>query len=124
MRKLILIFALSIITSSCGIFYDDVSPCQKKAYMYGCNQCEVTIPIIRPFANEQDMIALQNPTTKQVARCYSTPEEPAEYCAKYFESKNYVRFRDIPYKTANYDFRKKNTFPTRRWRDYERTPRW
>jgi len=36
----------------------------------------------------------------------------------------YVRLRDIPYKSANYDFLKTDTYPTRRWRDGETTPRW
>lgn len=35
-----------------------------------------------------------------------------------------VRFEDIPYKTANYDFLKTGTYPTRRWRPGEITPRW
>jgi len=70
------------------------------------------------------MITLQNPTTKQIVRCYATDDQPAEYCAKYFESLNFVRIRDIPYKTADHDFLTKDTFPTRRWRDNEQTPRW
>ena len=38
--------------------------------------------------------------------------------------KGYVRLREIPYKPADYDFLKTDTYPTRRWRGGELTPRW
>lgn len=69
-------------------------------------------------------IGLQNLRDRTVVRCYSNGENSAEACARYFEEKGYVRFRDIPYKTANYDFLKVDTYPTRRWRDSETSPRW
>ena len=124
MKKLILTITLTLTIAACNSSkcYEKCDP--NAVYKYGCRQCETLVPIYQPFGNEQGMIALQNPTSKQIVRCYATDTEPAEYCAKYFESQNYVRFRDIPYKTANYDFMKKDTYPTRRWRNYERTPRW
>lgn len=76
------------------------------------------------YANEETQINLQQPFTRVIVKCYSTKYEPAETCAKLFESKGYVRFEDIPYKTANYDFPKTGTYPTRRWRPGEITPRW
>lgn len=76
------------------------------------------------YANEETQINLQQPSTRVIVKCYSTKYEPAETCAKLFESKGYVRFEDIPYKTANYDFLKTGTYPTRRWRPGEITPRW
>ena len=72
----------------------------------------------------QEEIGLQNLRDRTIVRCYGNNENSAEDCAKYFEQKGYVRFKDIPYKTANYDFLKVDTYPTRRWRDSETTPRW
>ena len=43
---------------------------------------------------------------------------------RFYEKNNYVRLTDIPYKVAKYDRLTKDTFPTRRWRNGERTPRW
>lgn len=69
-------------------------------------------------------IGLQNSRDRTVVHCYDSERASAEECAKYFEAKGYVRFRDIPYKTAGYDFLKVDTYPTRRWRNSEITPRW
>lgn len=63
------------------------------------------------YANEETQINLQQPFTRVIVKCYSTKYEPAETCAKLFESKGYVRFEDIPYKTANYDFSKPEPIP-------------
>lgn len=82
------------------------------------------IPAPAGYANEQKQISLLNPMTRNIIHCYSTNNYPAEECARIYENKNYVRFRDIPYKTANYDFLTRDTYPTRRWRMGERTPRW
>ena len=69
-------------------------------------------------------IYLQEPFTRVIARCYASAEYAAESCAKSFEQKGFVRIKNIPYKTARYDFLTKDTYPTRRWRENERTPRW
>lgn len=90
----------------------------------GCHQKTAESGTIKYFANEEDMISLQNLTTRVVVHCYTTEDMLAETCAQAFEKKNFVRFRDIPYRTANYDFLKKGTYPTRRWRSGEKTPRW
>lgn len=76
------------------------------------------------YGNEQDTIVLQNPTSRVIATCYSTADVSAYTCARLFESKDYVRVTNIPYKTANYDKLRTDTYPTRRWRGNERTPRW
>ena len=76
------------------------------------------------YVNEEDQINLQHPYTRVIVKCFATAREPAESCAGFFEAKGYVRFRDIPYKTANYDFLKGGSYPTRRWRSGELTPRW
>ena len=76
------------------------------------------------FANEETQINLLHPYTRVIVKCYATRYEPAETCAQMFENRGYVRFEDIPYKTANYDFLKSGHYPTRRWRPNEITPRW
>ena len=76
------------------------------------------------FAASCDGIGLQNPYNRTVVHCYNGDSSSAEDCARNFEKKGFVRFRDIPYKTANFDFLKVDTYPTRRWRDSEITPRW
>lgn len=85
-------------------------------------------PIIRsvsdPFPNDQTVITLQNLDNRAIARCSDEGNHTAENCARYFEENGYIRLRDIPYKTANYDFLKVDTYPTRRWRDSEITSRW
>lgn len=76
------------------------------------------------FINDDSLITLQNLNNRVVIRCYDNGGISAETCAKYFEKKGYVRLRDIPYKTADFDFLKTDTYPTRRWRDNELTSRW
>ena len=76
------------------------------------------------YANEETQISLQEPYTRVIVKCYSTRYEPAETCAKLFENRGYVRFRDIPYKTATYDLKSPRKYPTRRWRSGEITSRW
>lgn len=90
-------------------------------------QTEEILPLkpARPvYGNEQDTIVLQNQTNRVIATCHSTEDVSADSCAQAFEAKGYVRIRDIPYKTADYDFLKTDTYPTRRWRGGEKTPRW
>ena len=75
-------------------------------------------------AAENDIVGLQNPQDRTIVYCYSGNNSSAEQCAKHFENKGYVRIRDLPKKTANYDFLTVDTYPTRRWRSGELTPRW
>lgn len=76
------------------------------------------------FPNDACAIALQNLETRELAYCYSNPDSTAESCAGFYEKQGFIRLREIPYKTANYDFLKVDTYPTRRWRDAEITSRW
>lgn len=75
-------------------------------------------------AEQVNNIGLQNLTTRELVYCYSNPKTSAEDCAKHYESKGFVRLRDIPSKTAKYDSLTVDTYPTRRWRNGEITPRW
>lgn len=76
------------------------------------------------YANEEAVISLREPKTRVIVRCYQNEYQPAEFCAQMFEEKGYVRFNDIPHKPAKYDFITKDTYPTRRWREGEASPRW
>lgn len=76
------------------------------------------------YPNDEPVIVLQNLDNRVLAYCYTSSNSSSEDCAKVFEQNGYVRLRDIPYKTADYDFLKTDTYPTRRWRDDELTPRW
>ena len=76
------------------------------------------------YGNDLPYIVLQQPQSRVIATCYRSANVSAETCAKLFESKGYVRLRNIPYKTADYDFLRTDTYPSRRWRGNEDTPRW
>ena len=75
-------------------------------------------------ASNDYYIGLQNLTTRTVVYCYNGTTQSAEQCATYYESKGYTRFRDIPTRTAKYDFLTVDTYPTRRWRNGDFSPRW
>jgi hypothetical protein len=64
------------------------------------------------------------PTVVYNTNCYDNEETTAEQCASYYETQGFVRFRDIPSRVAKYDFLTVDTFPTRRWRNGELSPRW
>lgn len=94
-----------------------------------CDRCYTPKPKCvyeqhKSYVNDADLIVLQNPQSRVVVECYTSERNSAEYCARQFEKRGYVRLSDIPYKSANYDFLKTDTYPTRRWRDGEITPRW
>ncbi len=76
------------------------------------------------FAAENSRIGLQNIYTRAVVYCYANSQYSAEDCASYYETLGYIRMRNLPSKTAKYDFLAVDTYPTRRWRSGELTPRW
>ena len=67
---------------------------------------------------------LENARKTLDAYCYSSPSYTAEYCAKEFEGKGFVRLTDVPRLPAEYDALKADTYPTRRWRKDNKIPRW
>ncbi len=69
-------------------------------------------------------IALQNLNSREVVTCYNNTQYSAEECAQYFEGQGYIRTKYIPYKPARFDYLTVDTFPARRWRSGEVTPRW
>ncbi len=73
---------------------------------------------------QHKVIALENLTTRVIAYCYATPEFSAEQCAAELETQGYVRLNDIPRFTAKDSTLEGGTYPTRRWRENNRVPRW
>lgn len=70
-------------------------------------------------------IVLIHPVTRTQVLCFDTPTEDAVQCAENFRASGYVLITDVPQLPARYDFLRKNTYPTRRWRDGgEVVPRW
>ena len=80
--------------------------------------------VSQSLACNDDRVGLQNQDTRTVVYCYSNAQYSAEQCAAYYETLGYVRLSDIPSKAAKYDFLHVDTYPTRRWRSGELTPRW
>lgn len=113
MLKKLFIGAIFFIIGACSLLKDYGS--EGKINYIAAPPCYVNTPL---------KISLINPMNKYTVHCYSTPSISSEECAIRFERQGYVRYRDIPYKTANYDFLHRETYPTRRWREDERTPRW
>lgn len=74
--------------------------------------------------NLQSVILLQHPTSGKLACCRDTAEVTAEECARALEEECFVRVQDLPYRPAKYDFLTTDTYPTRRWRENEKAPRW
>ena len=74
--------------------------------------------------NMQPVIILQHQTKGTLVCCRTTDEVTAEECAQALEKACFVRIQDLPYRSAQYDFLTVDTYPTRRWRENEKTPRW
>ena len=114
--KIIMVSAILIATSGCGSFdtsglFSSNAPAPQYEYIIAPN-------------SDGEVVGLQNLLTREVVYCYNGEATSKEECATLFEEKGYTRFRDIPYKTANFDELKVDTYPTRRWRDSEITSRW
>lgn len=74
---------------------------------------------------KEEVIALENLTTRVIAYCYASEEFTAEECADELEkTQGFVRLTNIPRVTANYDDLTTGTYPTRRWRNGDFVPRW
>ncbi len=71
-----------------------------------------------------NFITLQHPLHRTVITCYKTMFMSAEYCAANHEAKGYVRLLDKTKMPAKYDLINNSTYPSRRWREEENSPRW
>ncbi len=74
--------------------------------------------------NMQPVILLQHQTSGKLACCRDTADVTAEECARVLEAQCFVRVQNLPYRPAKYDFLTTDTYPTRRWRENEKAPRW
>ncbi len=74
--------------------------------------------------NVEPVILLQHQTSGKLACCRDTGDVTAEECARALEAECFVRVQDLPYRPAKYDFLTTDTYPTRRWRENEKAPRW
>ena len=95
---------------ACCVWHEPSDPLQEPVY-------EVEAPRI-------DVITLQNLRTRVLIHCMDSDYASAEMCARNYERAGYVRLTDIPAQTADKDFLKADTYPTRRWRRDELVPRW
>ena len=73
---------------------------------------------------DEDVVSLQNLKTREIVHCRASLQHTSDECAKAFESMGYVRFKNIPTQAAEYDSLRTNTYPSRRWREGEKNPRW
>lgn len=89
-----------------------------------CEEDAEVIVIADKPQNVQSVIFLVNQNTGELACCRDNEYTTAEACARALEKECYKRVEDIPYRNSKYDDLKTGTYPTRRWRDGEKSPRW
>lgn len=94
--------------------------------MLGISACTTRVTQTTYISAPQDKscITLQDPKTREIAHCYTSGKTSAEECAVMLESTGFVRISDIPTQAAKYDIKEPKTYPTRRWREGEKNPRW
>ena len=90
----------------------------------GCSVFSYTKPTYQVLPYQENMIGLQNLNTRVLVYCYNSEHYTAEQCADEFENRGFVRLTNIPRFTAEHDYLKSDTYPTRRWRKDEKAPRW
>ena len=78
--------------------------------------------IIVPGQNET--VILQHPVTREVFYCESDGEISAAACAAELEEMGFVRLTDKPLFPGKDDLLQKGSYPPRRYRDNQNTPRW
>lgn len=71
----------------------------------------------------KNQVVMQNLQTRVLAYCRGDENEIDE-CIKRLECAGYTLLKNVPTMTAKYDFLKKGSYPTRRWRNGESVPRW
>lgn len=109
--KLIVLGLVPVLLSACSLFSTNESSAE-------------FVQIGNTVTGAQPVILLQHPTTGKLACCRDTEDVTAEECARALEEECFVRVQDLPYRPAEYDFLTTDTYPTRRWRENEKAPRW
>jgi len=94
--------------------------------VFGCSSTDKADVAALSSQNEADekVVVLENLTTRVVAYCYDKAPFSAEECAREMEQKGYVRLTDKPKFTADREVLTTGEYPTRRWRETDRIPRW
>lgn len=91
---------------------------------WNCVESAEDIYIATTPQNVKSTIFLVNQHTGDIACCRDTPTMSAEQCAQALEADCFKRIEEVPYGIAERDFLKEGTYPTRRWREGETSPRW
>lgn len=102
--------------------YEVVSNNEYDAYLETM-EAEGSFPYVENNKYYKNQVVMENLNTRVLAFCRGTQEE-IEDCVARLEESCYTRITDIPYLPAKYDFLKRGTYPTRRWRNGENVPRW
>ena len=92
------------------------------ACAYEVQEPETVIKTVKAY--QENVIALENLKTREVAYCYTSAEHTAEECALEMEKYAFVRLKEIPMVTAERNILSEGTYPTRRWREKDRVSRW
>ena len=92
------------------------------ACVHQSQEPETVIKTVKAY--QENVIALENLKTREVAYCYASQAHSAEECALEMEKYNFVRLKDIPLLTADRNILTEGTYPTRRWREKDRVSRW
>ncbi|MBR1840719.1 MAG: hypothetical protein IJ778_01140 [Alphaproteobacteria bacterium] len=80
-------------------------------------------PQVEDNKYQSNQVILENLNTRVLAYCRGSDEE-IEMCVNRLKESCYVKLQDIPKRPAKYDILQRGTYPTRRWRNGETTPRW
>lgn len=113
-KNIIPLFAVCALLSGCVVTEPEPS----------CEEVEELVILATTPQNVQSRIFLVNQNTGELACCTDTEFGSAEDCALALEKECFKRVEDIPYNMSKDDILKANTYPTRRWRDNEHSPRW
>lgn len=73
---------------------------------------------------EEAAIIMQQPVTREIVYCQSTPEMTATECADMMEDHGFLRLTDKSVFIGKDDIPQKGSYPTRRFRDKQDIPRW
>ncbi|MCQ2915110.1 MAG: hypothetical protein MJ247_07970 [Alphaproteobacteria bacterium] len=83
---------------------------------------EKDVKVIIPGSDKP--IVLQHTITREIVYCDGTDVNKMDICATDFERDGFVRLTDKPNFRAKDDLPRPGSYPTRRFRDNQNTPRW
>lgn len=101
--------------------YQMVGQAEYNDYME--QEADGVFPYVENNKYYKNQVVMENLNTRVLAYCRGTEAEITS-CVERLEMSCYTRINEIPYLPARYDFLKRGTYPTRRWRNGENVPRW